>query len=81
MTNNTEQDVAFIKALADLLNDSDLGEIEVERSYGDDDELKVRLSRASSAPAPVLAPSPGATGSSPCAAGGTGPRRGCGASG
>ncbi|MEM7061349.1 MAG: acetyl-CoA carboxylase, biotin carboxyl carrier protein, partial [Pseudomonadota bacterium] len=55
MTKNTEQDVAFIKALADLLNDSDLGEIEVERSYGDDDELKVRLSRATSAPLPVIA--------------------------
>ena len=64
MTKSTEQDVAFIKALADLLNDSDLGEIEVERCYGDDDELKVRLSRASTAvaaapqPAPVYAAAP-----------------------
>ena len=62
MTKSTEQDVAFIKALADLLNDSDLGEIEVERSFGDDDELKVRLSRAGSAavaaPMAVAAPAP-----------------------
>lgn len=68
MTKSTEQDVAFIKALADLLNDSDLGEIEVERSFGDDDELKVRLSRASSAPvaAPVIAaPAPVAVAAPP----------------
>lgn len=53
MTKNTEQDVAFIQALADLLEASDLTEIEVEREYGDNDELKVRLSRAVAAPAPV----------------------------
>lgn len=46
MSKNTEQDVAFIQALADLLKSSDLSEIEVEREYGDNDELKVRLSRA-----------------------------------
>lgn len=49
MTKNTEQDIAFIQALADLLKNSDLSEIEVEREYGADDELKVRLSRASAA--------------------------------
>ncbi|MEM7190781.1 MAG: acetyl-CoA carboxylase biotin carboxyl carrier protein [Pseudomonadota bacterium] len=54
MSNKTEQDVAFIEALADLLRKSDLSEIEVEREYGDGDELKVRLSRTVSvAPAPV----------------------------
>ena len=46
MANSTEHDIAFIQALADLLKDSDLSEIEVEREYGADDELKVRLSRA-----------------------------------
>jgi len=46
MTKNTEQDVAFIRALADLLRESDLAEIEVEREYGEDDELKVRLTRS-----------------------------------
>lgn len=56
MSNGIEQDVAFIQALAQLLKDSDLTEIEVEREYGEDDELKVRLTRATAAhPAPVNA--------------------------
>ena len=46
MSKNVEQDVAFIRALADLLKEADLSEIEVKRDYGDSDELKVRLSRA-----------------------------------
>jgi acetyl-CoA carboxylase biotin carboxyl carrier protein len=46
MSKNTDQDVAFIRALADLLRESDLTEIEVEREYGEDDELKVRLTRS-----------------------------------
>ncbi|MEM9062907.1 MAG: acetyl-CoA carboxylase biotin carboxyl carrier protein [Pseudomonadota bacterium] len=50
MSNSTEQDIAFIQALADLLKNSDLSEIEVERGYGEDDDLKVRLSRASGVP-------------------------------
>lgn len=49
MSNDTDKDVAFIQALADILHSSDLAEIEVEREYGEDDELKVRLSRATSA--------------------------------
>lgn len=52
MSKNTEQDVAFIRALAELLRESELHEIEVKREYGQADELKVRLSR--SAPAPVV---------------------------
>lgn len=51
MSKGIEQDVAFIQALAQLLKDSDLAEIEVEREYGEGDELKVRLSRAAAAPA------------------------------
>ncbi len=60
MNKNAEQDVAFIRALADLLNESDLTEIEVVREYGDNDEVHVRLSRAATraAPAPVAAPAP-----------------------
>lgn len=64
MANSTEHDIAFIQALADLLKDSDLSEIEVEREYGADDELKVRLSRATLAAAqpvvniPVAPPAP-----------------------
>jgi acetyl-CoA carboxylase biotin carboxyl carrier protein len=48
-----EADVAFIKALAELLNDNDLTELEVMREYGNDDSLNVRVSRA--APAPIMA--------------------------
>lgn len=57
MSKNTDDDVAFIQALADLLKESDLTEIEVEREYGEDDELKVRLSRAVTVAA-VAAPAP-----------------------
>ena len=42
MSKDTEKDVAFIRALADLLREKDLTEIEVEREYGEDDELKVQ---------------------------------------
>jgi len=52
MSKNVEQDVAFIRALADLLKESELTEIEVKREYADNDELEVRLSRAAT-PAPV----------------------------
>ncbi|MEO1491907.1 MAG: acetyl-CoA carboxylase biotin carboxyl carrier protein [Pseudomonadota bacterium] len=59
MSKNSEQDVEFIKALADLLKDTDLSEIEVEREYGENDELKVRLSRAAlAAPATVHVAAP-----------------------
>jgi acetyl-CoA carboxylase biotin carboxyl carrier protein len=51
MDKGIEQDVAFIQALAQLLRESDLTELEVEREYGEGDELKVRLSRAAAAPA------------------------------
>lgn len=58
----TDADVAFIAALADLLRERDLTEIEVDREYGEDDRLTVRLSRAAqpmmvqAAPVPVAAP-------------------------
>jgi len=52
-SDKTESDVAFIRALAAILKESDLGEIEVEREYGENDELLVRLSRQG--PAPVVA--------------------------
>jgi len=56
----TEADVAFIKALAELLQDNDLTELEVKREYGDDDSLQVRISRAAAVapPAPPLAVAP-----------------------
>lgn len=58
--NRTEADVAFIEALAEVLNKNDLTELEVMREYGDDDSLQVRISRAVTiaAPAPVAAPVP-----------------------
>ena len=69
MTKNSEQDIAFIQALADLLKNSDLAEIEVEREYGADDELKVRLSRASTvAPQQVITVPAAAPASAPVAA-------------
>ena len=62
MTKKTrDTDVAFIQALAELLNNNDLTEIEVMRDYGTDDSLNVRVSRVTvSAPVaaavPVAAP-------------------------
>ena len=49
-----ESDVEFIKALAELLRENDLTEIEVKRDYGEDDALTVRVART---PAPVAAAS------------------------
>ncbi|MDD2868207.1 acetyl-CoA carboxylase biotin carboxyl carrier protein [Neomegalonema sp.] len=55
----TESDVAFIRALAELLQTTDLAEISVKREYGEDDELEVRLSRqSSSAPQVIYAAAP-----------------------
>lgn len=70
-----EADVAFIKALAELLNDNDLTELEVKRDYGEDNSLNVRVSRkneiitqaaAPVAPAPVAA-APAAPAQAPAA--------------
>ncbi len=62
----TEADIAFVRALAQILNENNLGEIEVEREFGEDDELKVRLSRA--APAPVAVAQPAAIAPQPAPA-------------
>ncbi len=40
-----DDDVAFIKALAELLNENELTELQVKREYGEDDSLNVRVSR------------------------------------
>jgi acetyl-CoA carboxylase biotin carboxyl carrier protein len=58
-----ESDIEFVKALAELLLVNDLTEIEVNRDYGDEDVLTVRVARqvaavvtqAAPAPAPVAA--------------------------
>ena len=44
-TTSHESDVSFIKALAELLRENDLTELQVKRQYGDDDSLNVRVSR------------------------------------
>ncbi len=67
MTKNHESDVAFIKALAELLRDNDLSEIEVSREYGEDDALDVRIARQV-APAAAAAPVHYATVPAPAAA-------------
>jgi acetyl-CoA carboxylase biotin carboxyl carrier protein len=54
----TDTDVAFISALAELLNRNDLTELSVKREYGEDDSLEVRVVKQATvvtvaAPAPV----------------------------
>ncbi|UWQ30781.1 acetyl-CoA carboxylase biotin carboxyl carrier protein [Leisingera sp. M523] len=61
MTNKShEADVAFIKALAELLRENDLTELQVKRDYGDDDSLNVRVSRQTAMAAPVQVAMPAA---------------------
>ncbi len=68
---NHEADVAFIQALAELLNANALTELAVKREYGEDDSLEVRVVKqatvvqaapmmvaAAHAPAPVAAAAP-----------------------
>ncbi|WP_299209307.1 acetyl-CoA carboxylase biotin carboxyl carrier protein [uncultured Tateyamaria sp.] len=65
---NHDADVAFIQALAELLRENDLTELQVKREYGEDDSLNVRVSRQMAqqvvaqvaAPAPVAAAAPAA---------------------
>jgi acetyl-CoA carboxylase biotin carboxyl carrier protein len=74
---NHDADVAFIQALAELLRENDLTELQVKRDYGADDSLNVRVSRhqqqvvtqvaAAPAPAPI-ATTPTAAPSAPAAA-------------
>ncbi|WP_296479444.1 acetyl-CoA carboxylase biotin carboxyl carrier protein [Roseinatronobacter sp.] len=45
-----EADVAFIKALAELLNDNELSELSVKRDYGENDSLNVKVSKLSAQP-------------------------------
>ena len=64
MTKKThDADVTFIQALAELLRENDLSELEVRRDYGESDSLKVRVSRkaevvtmVNAAPAAAAAP-------------------------
>jgi acetyl-CoA carboxylase biotin carboxyl carrier protein len=68
MSNKTshESDVSFIQALAELLRENDLTELQVKRDYGENNSLNVRVSRqiqtimqaSVPAAAPVMAASP-----------------------
>ncbi|MGR3199742.1 MAG: acetyl-CoA carboxylase biotin carboxyl carrier protein, partial [Paracoccus sp. (in: a-proteobacteria)] len=64
-----EGDVAFIRSLAELLNASELNEIQVKREYGEHDRLTVSLTKqskqvhygaapAAASAAPAQAPAP-----------------------
>ncbi len=59
---NKDKDVQFIEALAVLLREHDLNEVEVNREFGQDDSLTVRVARGSQvvATAPVNNPVIGA---------------------
>ena len=59
--NTSEADVAFIQALAELLNQNELTELSVKREYGEDDSLEVRVVKQQNvvtvaAAAPAAAP-------------------------
>lgn len=65
---NHDADVAFIQALAELLRENDLTELQVKREYSADDSLNVRVSRhhqqvmtqVSAPSAALVAPAPSA---------------------
>ncbi|EIE49384.1 acetyl-CoA carboxylase [Salipiger aestuarii] len=65
---NHEADVAFIRALAELLRDNDLTELQVKRDYAEDDSLNVRVSRHLPMTAPVTTPMVAAPMAAPAAA-------------
>ena len=76
MTKNThDSDVAFIRALAELLNENDLRELQVKRDYAEDDSLNVRVSRKPPqqimAPQAVQAAAPAMAAAAPAAAAAT----------
>ncbi len=66
MTKKTphDSDVSFIQALAELLRENDLTELQVKRDYGENDSLNVRVSRqkeqqvVTQIAAPAAAPAP-----------------------
>ncbi len=71
-----ETDVAFIQALAELLNKNDLTELAVMREYGDNDSLEVRVVKQATvvaapaqtyaaAPAPAALAAPAAAAAAP----------------
>ncbi len=64
-----DSDVAFIKALAELLRENDLSELRVKREYGEDDRLDVSVARTMTvAPVQVAVPAAPAPAAAPAAA-------------
>ncbi|PHP29276.1 acetyl-CoA carboxylase biotin carboxyl carrier protein [Limimaricola cinnabarinus] len=68
-----DSDVSFIRALAELLHENDLTELQVKRDYAENDSLNVRVSRAREVVQQVAmsqpsAPAPMAAASAPAAA-------------
>ena len=59
-TRSHEDDVEFIKALAELLSENDLSELQVKRDYPDEGSLNVRVSRISAVAPPVAVQMPAA---------------------
>ena len=64
----TETDVAFISALAELLNKNDLTELSVKREYGEDDSLEVRVVKQATVVTMAAAPAPVVQHAAPMAA-------------
>ena len=70
---NHDADVDFISALAQLLRENDLTELQVKREYGEADSLNVRVSRqtgqiVTQAVQAAPAPAPAATAAAPAPA-------------
>ena len=63
-----DDDVDFIRALAELLNDNDLTELQVKRDYGENDSLNVRVSRRQEVTTQVISQAPAAPQAAPAAA-------------
>ena len=66
--NTSEADVAFIQALAELLNKNDLTELSVKREYGEDDSLDVRVVKQANIMTQVVSAAPQAYHPAPPAA-------------
>ena len=63
---NNDADVAFVQALAAILKENDLAELEVERGAKTENRLSVRLSRVTAVrAAPVAAAAPAAAAAAP----------------
>lgn len=75
---NHDSDIAFVEALAQLLREHDLTELEVVREYGSDDTLNIRVARQAEArqivqnvaAAPAAAPAPAPAAAAPAESGG-----------